>query len=364
MFLRLLRVVGEHALVEVLDRRQRRAVAEQHVEEFEPIDVAPEHDEADGERGREQEAHRSPEPGPEQGRDQHRERRDARRVSVDQRLDDLPDDGLDEGEEQEGRQHHAPARIDRRRKRDRQDRREEGADIGHEAHDEGEDAPQHGARHADDPEPDADDDAEGRVEGELAQEVAREPPGRVVHRHGGAVEVARTGEPDQAVAQILPLHQDEQEHDEDDAGGGKRLRHRRQHGGGEFERARAALLHLDQQRLRRLRLGLAVTIAGGLLLGLLGRFLALLAALVDRPVDVGDVVHRLAERAGPQPLDLALDGALVARHVLREFGDLHADDGGHRSDDPGGEQHRDQHREGPPQLQPAQEVHQRAEHEG
>ena len=59
-------------------------------------------------------------------------------------------------------------------------------------------------------------------------QLRREPGGAealggVVHRHGGAVEVVRAGEPDQAVAQVLPLHQDEHQHHEHDAGGGQRV---------------------------------------------------------------------------------------------------------------------------------------------
>jgi hypothetical protein len=44
----------EHALVEALGRRQRRAVREHHAEELQPLDVAAEHDEADGQRRGEQ----------------------------------------------------------------------------------------------------------------------------------------------------------------------------------------------------------------------------------------------------------------------------------------------------------------------
>lgn len=44
MVLRLVRVAGQDALVEALDGRQRRPVAEQHVEELQAVHVAPEHD--------------------------------------------------------------------------------------------------------------------------------------------------------------------------------------------------------------------------------------------------------------------------------------------------------------------------------
>ena len=47
---RLARVARQHALVEDLRRRERRPVAQHDVEEPEPVDVAAEDDEADGER--------------------------------------------------------------------------------------------------------------------------------------------------------------------------------------------------------------------------------------------------------------------------------------------------------------------------
>ena len=36
----------EHSLIEALDRCQHRPVAERNVEEMQPVDMAPEHDEA------------------------------------------------------------------------------------------------------------------------------------------------------------------------------------------------------------------------------------------------------------------------------------------------------------------------------
>ena len=53
-------IAGEHALVEDFRRRQRRPVAEHDVEEFQPLDMASEHDEAHGQRRREHEADRPP----------------------------------------------------------------------------------------------------------------------------------------------------------------------------------------------------------------------------------------------------------------------------------------------------------------
>ena len=57
---RLVRVVGQHALVEILDRREGGTVAEQDVEEFQPVDMAPEHDEAQRQRRRQHEPRWAP----------------------------------------------------------------------------------------------------------------------------------------------------------------------------------------------------------------------------------------------------------------------------------------------------------------
>ena len=56
----LVEIASQHALVEALHRGQRRLVAEQHIEKLQPPDMAPEHDQAQGERHRQNQADRSP----------------------------------------------------------------------------------------------------------------------------------------------------------------------------------------------------------------------------------------------------------------------------------------------------------------
>jgi hypothetical protein len=56
----LIRVVSEHALVEVLDRRERRSIPEQDVEELQAVDMAPEYDETQRQRRRYDQADRPP----------------------------------------------------------------------------------------------------------------------------------------------------------------------------------------------------------------------------------------------------------------------------------------------------------------
>ncbi len=66
------------------------------------------------------------------------------------------------------------------------------------------------------------------IDAELRQEIAAEPAGRIVHRAGRAVQIAGSEQPDQPVAQILPLQQDEDGDDEDDEDGCERADHRAQ----------------------------------------------------------------------------------------------------------------------------------------
>ena len=96
--------------------------------------------------------------------------------------------------------------------------------------------------------PTADEDAEGGVEGELREEVAAQAPRGVVHGHGGAVEIARSEQADHAVAQILPLQQDEDQHHEDDAERGQRFGQRQKDVSRQFDRRGVRLVHLHGQR--------------------------------------------------------------------------------------------------------------------
>ena len=65
---RLDRISGQHALVGQLGGRKHRLVAEHHVEEFQPVDMAAENREANRQRRCEHEADRAPQPGPERRR--------------------------------------------------------------------------------------------------------------------------------------------------------------------------------------------------------------------------------------------------------------------------------------------------------
>jgi hypothetical protein len=108
--------------------------------------------------------------------------------------------------------------------------------------------PQRIGPEADEIEANGDDDAEGSVHKRLNQKKSAEPPGRVIHRQGRALQIARSGKPDKAVAQILALQKNEDDVDDDDEG---RLQWR-QRGSGDglhnSERPRLRLVNLDRNR--------------------------------------------------------------------------------------------------------------------
>ena len=144
-------VAGERALVEALLRRERRLIAEQHVEELESLDMAAEHGEADRHGHGEKQAERAPQPGPEYGRDDDGDRRHAGAVAEHQRLDHLAHGQLAHHEQRQHQEEGRPAGIDGGGDEQGQRRGDKDADIGHEAHQPGEDAPGDRARHADQP---------------------------------------------------------------------------------------------------------------------------------------------------------------------------------------------------------------------
>ena len=100
------RIADQRALIEALRRRERRLVAEQHLEKVQALDMTPEHHEAHGERHGEQQAERPPQPGPEHGGENDRDRRETGAVAVDERLDHLAHDEL--GDEEQRRPSRAP----------------------------------------------------------------------------------------------------------------------------------------------------------------------------------------------------------------------------------------------------------------
>ncbi len=157
-------------------------------------------------------------------------------MAVEKRLDDLAEHAFEQDEQGERPERHRPAGIDGGGQRDGQDGRDVGTDIGDEAEHHADDAPQHRTGHTDDGEADADQEAERGIDRELGEEIARQAARRVVDSDGGAVQVARTEQADQTVAEILLLDEDEDRDDEDDADRLDRGEDRREEAAGECDR--------------------------------------------------------------------------------------------------------------------------------
>ena len=75
---------------------------------------------------------------------------------------------------------------------------------------------QHRVRHTDEGKPGSDDDSKQNVEQGLRQEVPAQTVCAVVDRLGGAMQIVRSGEPDQAIYKILPLQQEKDHEDGDE----------------------------------------------------------------------------------------------------------------------------------------------------
>ena len=77
---------------------------------------------------------------------------------------------------------------------------------------------------------------------------AAEPSRRVIHREGRAVQIARSGKSDEAVAQILALQKNEDDEDEDDEGPLQRRQRCSGDGLHNRKRPRIRLVNLDWNR--------------------------------------------------------------------------------------------------------------------
>ena len=109
-------VVRQHALIKALLRRQCRLVAEQHLEKLQMLDMPPQHNQAHGQRRRQQQSDRPPEQCPESGGDQHRDAGKPHAVAVEPGLDHLTGDQLDDKEQSQWPRTSSPI-PDRRQRR-------------------------------------------------------------------------------------------------------------------------------------------------------------------------------------------------------------------------------------------------------
>ena len=91
------------------------------------------------------------------------------------------------------------------------------SDVGDDAEDGGEDSPESGVGDADEEESDAEGDAVGGVDGDLEEEVLTDASGGVLEGLGHETDAAHAGEQEDAVAEILALHEEVDGEDDDDA---------------------------------------------------------------------------------------------------------------------------------------------------
>ena len=132
----------------------------------------------------------------------------------------MADGRLNDEKQGGGPYQHRPARIDRDRQYEGKRRRDDRTDVGNEPQHGRKNSPQNRRRNAYQPQSLPDHYAETRVDQDLIEEKATEPHGGIVERRGGPLQIMRPGKPDQAIAEVFPLDQDEYYENDDDAGGG------------------------------------------------------------------------------------------------------------------------------------------------
>ncbi len=98
-----------------------------------------------------------------------------------------------------------------------------------------EDSPKDRIWYSDQPQSDPDRNSVGRVHDELHQQIAADAGRRVVERLRRARQIARAGEPDRAVTEIVALQKQEDHEDDDDACGRERADQRAGDGGDDLQ---------------------------------------------------------------------------------------------------------------------------------
>ena len=95
---------------------------------------------------------------------------------------------------------------------------------------------------------DTDDDAEAAIDRGLQREIARQARSGFVQRHGGALHVARTGQPDKAIAQVIFLQQDEADKHQHQSHRPQRLQQRPKDAAGQVPGRHGLPLHHHRHR--------------------------------------------------------------------------------------------------------------------
>ena len=226
-----------------------------------------------------------------------------------------------------------------------------GSDERHEAQDNREHAPEQRIGHADQPQSDADGNAVGRIHDKLHQQVPTHALGGVAQRLGGAVQVSATDQPDEAVAQVLPLQQHEHHKHDDDACGRQRFDQRTDDRLQHLQRCRVGLPDLNGDRLRLGRLRLERR-RSFLFRRRFGRLFDVLPEIAQHFRCALD--QAAAGCARLQGADLLPDVVLIARKACPELRDLTSDDKAEDENAQEGEDHHGDHRGGsrnPPTAQ-------------
>ena len=100
---------------------------------------------------------------------------------------------------------------------ERQDEAGSGSDVGNNAEDRGEYSPECGVGYADEKEAEAEEDAVGCVDCGLEEEVLADAGGGFLEGLGHEADATHAGEKEDAVAEILALHEEVDGEDDDDS---------------------------------------------------------------------------------------------------------------------------------------------------
>ena len=178
----------------------------------------------------------------------------------------------------------------------------------------------------------------------------------VVERFRGPLQIVGSGEPDQAVSEILSLQQKKRHEDDDEPGRRERIDERLQHALDDLGRRHLGLVdfHRDGSILRDVR----------------GRrpLQAMALVLADLLVDVAqkrrDSFQRAAARRIAHRANLLLNRELVFGQLLRQFRHLLADEQTDAQEDGAGERHDENHGRNARHSPASQHAHGRGQHKG
>ena len=203
-----------------------------------------------------------------------------------------------------------------------QDEAGRGADVRDDAKDPGEDSPEGGVGYADEEEAYAEADSVGCVDGGLEEQVLADAGGCILQGLGHDADAAHSGEQQDAVTELLTLHQQVDGEDDDDAEGSDGAEETHEEFCGVLELSAVGIDDPDGLDLRRGLLG-----SGG------GAFCKVSADVVDR----FDGVFKGLLRGGVDGGEFLLDVEPVIGEAAGNVEELAGDDVSDSADDGEGE---------------------------